>query len=661
MKILLIFDNLSCNKKWGNLLNIIKRWMLYYLNNEIINNNIEFIKIIKSNPFKELVLEDPILNNNSINEIIKFFSDIIYKYSTDNNIINLLNLIDDKIEYDEIIIFSLQENLYNEEINEKINEKLVNENIKNIKIFNFNYTKIFYCPDKINNEIIKDRLVSKNIQEIIINNKINDFTEIISIINNNLLLIKDYSQKESSSKNNLDKISKILKEYYKIECEIIKNINNLISCNELLERLNLVKDDNLYLKYCYNVIKNKLINLNTKKIITNNFDINSKIFKYIFDFYEIIYPKIYSELAKNNLIYEFSINNPDISDIIFNEYTLSLKKDDTERFLTSSLSMTNWKEEIIDLNCFGFMINYKISKLSYKGYIIDNDKILSSYPNIGFDNISNNFVSLNDYYQLIINHLEEEPDFKFNLNNFEVMDNLHGNTNIMLPLYINKEHWTITKKIWNFHFTLINNCLEPYYKRKMDNIYFYVLLKYFNILLGKNKITQEYNITSIRLFMYILRTTIQICIDNKYCFNILSDYNKHKEMLLVSEDIKKFKIIFNEYLIRLLQLIITSKYDNTNTKIDLLSIKKKFLELKLGKKILNEELKDYSINEEILNFIDLEYDLIQLSIFMNELFKIKGFNQLIKILDNDNGLILENSSTINYSVIKDILKNNIIL
>ena len=105
MKILLVFDNLSCNKKWGNLLNIIKRWMLYYLNNEIINNNIEFIKIIKSNPFKELVLEDPILNNNSINEIIKFFSDIIYKYSTDNNIINLLNLIDDKIEYDEIIIF----------------------------------------------------------------------------------------------------------------------------------------------------------------------------------------------------------------------------------------------------------------------------------------------------------------------------------------------------------------------------------------------------------------------------------------------------------------------------------------------------------------------------------------------------------------------------
>ena len=44
---------------------------------------------------------------------------------------------------------------------------------------------------------------------------------------------------------------------------------------------------------------------------------------------------------------------------------------------------------------------------------------------------------------------------------------------------------------------------------------------------------------------------------------------------------------------------------------------------------------------------------------MNELCKIKGFNQFIKILDNDNGLILDNSSPINYSIIKDILKNNI--
>jgi len=638
MKILLIFDNLSFNKKWGNLLNIIKRWMIYYLNNEIINNSIEYIKIIKYHPFKEIILETPNLN---INDIIKFCSDIIYNNSV-NNTINLFNLIDENIEYDEILIFSLQQNLYNEEIYEEISEKINNKkNIKNIKIFNFNYTKIFYCPDKIKNDYILEKLNSRNIQEIIINNKINDFIEIINIINKNFMLLKDYTKK-----NNLDDISKILKEYYEIECEIIKNIDNKYAFDDLLERLNLSKNENIFLKYCYNVLKNKLINLNTKKIINNNFDNNSKIFKYIFDFYDIIYPKIYSQLAKNNLIYEFSINNPDINDILMNDYTLLLKKDDSESFLNSSISMTNWKDEIIDLNCFGLMINYKISKLSYKGYIIDNDIILSNYPNIIVNNISNNFVTINDYYQLIINHLEEEPEFQFDLNNFEVIDKLHGNTNVMIPLYINKEHWTIVKKLWTFHLTLINNCLEPYYKRKMDNIYFYVLLKYFNKL--------DNNINSIRLFIYILRTTIQICIDNKYCFNIKNDYNKHKEDLLLTDNIKKFKNLFNEFLIRFLQLIITSKYDINLIKTDLFNIKKKFLELKLEKQILNEELNNNIINEHIINFIDLENDLIKLSSFMNELFNIKGFNQFIKILDNDNGLILENSSSLNYSVIKDI-------
>ena len=88
-----------------------------------------------------------------------------------------------------------------------------------------------------------------------------------------------------------------------------------------------------------------------------------------------------------------------------------------------------------------------------------------------------------------------------------------------------------------------------------------------------------------------------------------------------------------------------------------IDIKKKLIELKLEKKIVNEELNNNLINEQIINFIDLENDLIKLSIFMNELFKIKGFNQFIKMLDNDNGIILENSSAINYSVIKDILKN----
>ena len=47
MKLLLFIDNISYNKKWGTILNFIKKWFIYYLNNEIILNNIEQLKIIK--------------------------------------------------------------------------------------------------------------------------------------------------------------------------------------------------------------------------------------------------------------------------------------------------------------------------------------------------------------------------------------------------------------------------------------------------------------------------------------------------------------------------------------------------------------------------------------------------------------------------------------
>jgi hypothetical protein len=47
---------------------------------------------------------------------------------------------------------------------------------------------------------------------------------------------------------------------------------------------------------------------------------------------------------------------------------------------------------------------------------------------------------------------------------------------------------------------------------------------------------------------------------------------------------------------------------------------------------------------------------------MDELFKIKGFNQLINLIDSNNGIILDDltESPLNYSVIKNILTTKII-
>ena len=302
--------------------------------------------------------------------------------------------------------------------------------------------------------------------------------------------------------------------------------------------------------------------------------------------------------------------------------------------------MSNWKDELTDLNCFGLLLKYDIKK----GTIIKNNKnlnfvkyysITNEYPNIFVSNVSNNFISVNDYYQLILNHLQEVPDFVFNLNDFEIIDSYHGNTNIMLPLYINKEHWYIFNKIKRYHLTLINNYLEPYYNSKLDDIYFFVLLKSFNTMLLKN------SNDSIRLTMYILRTTMQICVDNKYCFNVKHEYLKYLNNLLSCQTIYNFNQVYNDFLIRFIQMIITSRVDMLKTLNEFENIKEYYI-------LINK-------NNDNVNYLNLHNDLLKLTLFMDNLFKICGFNQLMKKIDASNGMLDNSDLILNLIIIKNII------
>ena len=59
-------------------------------------------------------------------------------------------------------------------------------------------------------------------------------------------------------------------------------------------------------------------------------------------------------------------------------------------------------EEYNELNPFGILIKYDISRHSHKGIIDGNSSILFTYPNTVVSSISNNWVSLYDYYQMIL-------------------------------------------------------------------------------------------------------------------------------------------------------------------------------------------------------------------------------------------------------------------
>lgn len=637
MKLLLFIDNISHNKKWGTILNFVKKWFIYYLNNEIIQNNIEQLKIIKLFPRTELIL-DTKNDNMKIENIIKFFSGIIFKNIMSNT--DLLSLIDNSIDYDLIIIFSLRKVLYCPNIYEYIEMS----HIKNILVFNFDNAK--QTPDSMlgSKELIIKKGI-KNFYEVFITNNINSFDKMIEAMNNRINIIKLYDYQNIT----LNNLQKLLINLYNLESKIFNSKNQSLNSEALLECINsydlkvfVDEDYYMFIKYIINFIKIMLTTNYNNNLVSNSFNDSDKIFKHIFDFYQIVYPKIHSLLKEEKLLFNFDLSSINVNtyDIKDKDYVNIIKNDDTsETYLNSIISMSNWKDELTDLNCFGLLLKYNIRKgIKNKNFnLLKYYSIISEYPNIFVSNISNNFISINDYYQLILNHLQEVPDFVFDLNNFEIIDSYHGDTNIMLPLYINKEHWYIFNKIKKYHLTLINNYLEPYYNSKMDDIYFFVLLKSFNTMLLKN------SNDSIRLTMYILRTAMQICIDNKYCFNVKYECTKYYNNLLSSQSIYNFKQIYNDFLIRFIQMIITSR-------VDMLKIFNEF-----------ENIKEYymSLNKEndVINYLNLHNDLLKLILFMDNLFKIYGFNQLMKNIDISNGMLDNEDLPLNLTIIKKIIKN----
>ena len=88
-------------------------------------------------------------------------------------------------------------------------------------------------------------------------------------------------------------------------------------------------------------------------------------------------------------------------------------------------------------------------------------------------------------------------------------------------------------------------------------------------------------------------------------------------------------------------MIITSRIDVLKTYNELENIKEHFI----------------SINKEHdnCNYLTLHNDLLKLTLFMDELFKICGFNQLMKIIDVSNGILSNQDSPLNFIVIKNII------
>jgi hypothetical protein len=712
--LLIFFDNTTF--KINNIiLNYLKRLIVYeIIYKKIYKNEINDVYIFKTKPS---LIEYKISENNNI-EIIKLLNiinNVIYKEYNSYDSLCFKNILDKIEEFEKkintknkiIIICSIDSEDYFPESNIKIIENKFNTFKSEIKLINISGHPFLNNLCQKINEIFIDskefKVENLNVQQLF--NWESDFDYIKYI--NSLAIEKDKDKllnldidKDDNLLNYIlfiDFIEKMILSYTKNKSE--KNINNLelikkvmvinfLSGNHIL--INILKS---FQKSIYNTIYRITDSFYKLPIDYLNNYLSQSYIKYILEFYEIIYPKIY----KNNISSISHVNNKNLlkKNILknINETSKILLKtlpnlninDKSIEYLRSTLSLTNWNEEYNNLNPFGFLIKYNPGKFSYKGILDINSSIIKSYPNMIINSITTNWVGIYDYYQLILSDYEENSnDYSninkeiFNIANFNITDNIQGDGNVLLPVYINQHHWELTKSIWSYHISFINNCFEPEYNKKMDNIYFLTFLKIFNNLKKNDSNTNTKSI--IRLFCYLLRTCIQILIDNKFLHSIKKDYPKYVELVLETEQIEK-NSNFSDWIIRLIQLIISNgcEEEQLDKELDMITkhifnkfiianYKMDFWEMINDSNTLPEKinieldiLKNHVLQDNV-SWLFFNHDIKIINKIIKSIYSIKGFNQFIKSIDLSNGLVEDDNlnnlnNQINISVLSKIIED----
>lgn len=755
--LLIFFDNQSF--KLNNIIiNYIKRWIVYkIINNYKEYDNIYLFKTYPEFVEKKITLNNV---QENIHDVLIWINNVIYKKYESYPTLCLKKIFDkiktlpkvsyknvlteNNIENEKIIILTSihqYEHNFTESnisyINDVLNNNQINITLINISGNNFlndlfpkiNEKNIDVNCLRVENFQINKLLNVDNIDDLLNVNKYIDFdttnnickfTTNLSLFEYLLLIfeieyyiLQNFVSADSHTKQEFLKKSNIILDKICQEYEENKGLDK--EDNENNENKGLDKEDKedkeKYNNQILNILKSYKNSI--KDIILRQMDmyvdlpineltpeLSASYIKYILEFYSIIYPKInyfnslHNSIKKNkqkNIIKSFSsIQIKNIKELDLDESDISCK------FLTSSLTITNWAEEYVNANPFGFIIKYIPSKLSYKGIFDINSSIIKTYPNIVVNNITTNFTPLYDYYQIILFDYEENKDTNIMVNNnykdekkkifdiskFNIPDNINGDGNVMLPLYINKSHWELTKSLWKYHISFINNCFEQEYNNKMDNIYFYSILKTFYDL---KKFDNNKNIkTIIRLFCYLLRTCIQILIDNKFIHSVKNDYKKYLNLVLDLETVDK-NSIFADWIIRLVQLIISNGISNEELQSDLNKItnfifnkyiianyKMDFWDMinnsntsdKFKKSVLLM-LKNKVIQENI-SWLYLNFDLQIFNKIIKSIYSINGFNQFIKQIDKTNGCLVDTNDTndtnktneINIKMFENIIKNH---
>ena len=659
----IIIENFTYIKK-NNAINHIKKLVVYFLNYTFrhfskLGKSVKIYKFDYSDEVSKLV-EIPINFNDGMYNVIKEIININYKlYEKNNQLINLdevinkINEIKQKPNNNIFLITSI-ENIYknfvhftnidNENV-KKINITTQTMILPNENITHFNYRAKFheildkdifipmsnYDMSKIDEklDLIKtfDNINKDNLSNYIYALELID-TNINNLRKNNIKnnkKNKDNENNEEYKKNNI--IEKEITEFY----ENIKDILNLnVEINEIIN--NFIK----------NFQKNTLSNITEilpcyKKIkILNDGSLeNSYNIEQCVDFYQKLYLNNEDYNIKNNKLVSPENKKITINNINFNP--INTMNNNLIKFTTSSLTLSNIYEEYNDSNIYGILINYKNNTSGninrFKNSIIN----VTKYPKIDqLNNIVVNWMSICDYYEIALINCN---NYKVGLGNIMIKDDVYGNTNALLPIYFNKSHWKLYKTISSYHMSFLNSIHEIEYDKNYDNIYFITLLKIFTYINFDFKKTKE---KYIQLFIFLLRTCIQIMQENKYYCSLENKFNTYINSINTENYLKNM----TNFTIRTVQYII---FNGEKSILDICNKITKIIVDEYIKENINigfwsnvEDKKKYieeSLNEYLRGWLCLQTDLLKMEQFVKEIYKYNGFNKFIKEIDKCDGFI----------------------
>ena len=439
--------------------------------------------------------------------------------------------------------------------------------------------------------------------------------------------------------------------------DFLNKINTILKLLNSIEKNNKLKKNNkiyLYEDFCsyiFNYIeclfkKDKKLNIEYMKIL-NIFKKSDNILKNC-----NITQTLNTVIDNVKLLYKNDSIPIEIK-LVKNKQLLNKSKD----FFTSMITCTNWVEELEENSVMGLILKVSTNNISKFGYA----------TNINITNITTSFLPVSCYFDILDNYISDKLGNNCNINNSNIVfGTAIGNGNCIIPLYINKQHWKCSKKMLNPILGIIM-AHNPFLYLK------YHLKFMFRLMTDMNKelIISHITLNKISCYWALFRTVAEISFEKKYNRGIKKIVNEY-----INNPLKRIMNNEYDYTIMLGQIICTGYILEQSTanklvefilqelfrKILFKMIQNKKLSIKFSlsnkleirNTIDNEDLLNY-INDDIKIHIKYLYSFLVLNKSLSDLLsKIGGYNQLIKLLDNNYGLMPEKNNI----EFRNILKSN---